>query len=78
MKLVQKAETVFGPMMSGQKYDKSVLNEFYAELSKDILQQKNRIGGDWAIALVVFKRECRDAIRFRNTSQIVYMFYLIF
>jgi len=63
VKLVQKAETVFGPMMSGQEYDKSVLNEFYAELSKDILQQKNRIGGDWAIALVVFKRECRDAIR---------------
>jgi len=63
VKLVQKAETVFGPMMMGQEYDKNILNEFYAELSKDILQQKQRIGGDWAIALVVFKREFRDTIR---------------
>ena len=66
MKLVQNAEKVWVPMMAGQEYDKNILNEFYAELSKDILQQKKRIGGNWAIALVVFKKELRDTIRFKN------------
>merc|ERR1712029_799196 len=53
--LVQKAQSLWGKLMSGQEYDK--------EMCKDITKQKERIGGDWAIAHVVFSREIRDMMR---------------
>lgn len=32
-------------------------------MSEDIRKEKERIGGDWAVAHVVLKRESRDLIR---------------
>ena len=49
--------------MSGQEYDKELFKNYYKEMCKDITKQKERIGGDWAIAHVVFSREIRDMMR---------------
>ena len=49
--------------MAGEEYDKQTLREYYAELSRDIAQQRRRVGGDWAVAHVVFSREIRDRMR---------------
>merc|ERR1711973_628606 len=55
--LVQKAQSLWGKLMSGQEYDKELFKNYYKEMCKDITKQKERIGGDWAIAHVVFSRE---------------------
>jgi len=61
--LVQKAQSLWGKLMSGQEYDKELFKNYYKEMCKDITKQKERIGGDWAIAHVVFSREIRDMMR---------------
>ena len=61
--IVQKASTIWGKLMSGQEYDKEVIRNYYIEMCNDITKQKERIGGDWAIAHVVFSREIRDMMR---------------
>ena len=52
--------------MAGLEYDKDVVNEYYAAMCKDIMEQKKRIGGDWAIAHVVFSRDVRDMMRYNR------------
>ena len=49
--------------MAGEEYDKQTLADYFAELSRDIAAQKQRVGGDWAVATVVFSREIRDMMR---------------
>ena len=49
--------------MAGVEYDKELLKQYYTAMCKDIISQKERIGGDWAIAHVVFSREVRDMMR---------------
>ena len=39
------------------------VKRFYRELTGDIRTQKERIGGHWAVAHVVFSREIRDMMR---------------
>ena len=63
MFIVQKAQSLWGKLMSGQEYDKELFKNYYKEMCKDITKQKERIGGDWAIAHVVFSREIRDMMR---------------
>ena len=54
---------MWGPLLAGEEYDKQTLAEYFAELSRDIAAQKKRVGGDWAVATVVFSREIRDMMR---------------
>ena len=60
---LKKSQEVFAPLMAGLEYDKSVIVEFYKMMCQDILDQKKRIGGTWAIAAVPFIREIRDVMR---------------
>ena len=60
---MKKCNEVWGPLMAGEEYDKQTLAEYFAELSRDIAAQKKRVGGDWAVATVVFSREIRDMMR---------------
>ena len=39
------------------------LKPFYELMCEDILRERKRIGGDWAVASVVFSREHRDLLR---------------
>jgi len=51
-----------GKLLTGD-YDKDLLNEFYRLLCDDIKKERVRIGGDWAIAQCVLKRDFRDFVR---------------
>merc|ERR1711936_657575 len=43
--------------------DMEVAKEFYGAMCEDIRKERTRIGGDWAIAACVLKKELRDFIR---------------
>ena len=60
---LKKSQEVFAPLMSGAEYDKSFIVEFYKMMCQDILDQKKRIGGTWAVAAVPFIRDIRDVMR---------------
>ena len=50
--------------MAGQEYDRDLLLEFYRNMFEDIAKQRKRIGGDWAIAHVIFGKDVKDLMRF--------------
>ena len=52
-----------GKCTAGQKIDNEALFPLYDAMGKDILREKKRIGGDWAIAHVVAARVTRDRLR---------------
>ena len=49
--------------MAGKEYDKELVAEYYTEMCQDIIKQKKRIGGDWAIAHVVFSMDVKNIMR---------------
>ena len=64
MKTLNGITSLFMDLMQGKGYDKELLKKFYTLQCEDILRERNRIGGDWAIATVSFTREMRDHIRY--------------
>ena len=50
-------------LMSGQELRTELILEFYEHLALDIRREKERIGGDFAIATFILKKEARDHIR---------------
>ena len=61
--LVKKTQEVWGPLMEGKEYDKDVVMEYYTAMAQDIRKQKERIGGNWAVAHVVFSKDARKVMR---------------
>ena len=61
---MQQAQELWGPLLAGQEYDQSVMSEYFRLMAEDIATQKKRIGGNWAVATVVFNRADRDLIRY--------------
>ena len=61
---MKQCQDMWGPLMAGQEYDQGVMSEYYRLLAEDIATQKKRIGGNWAVATVVFNRADRDVIRY--------------
>jgi len=53
----------FPKMMDGLEYDPDIMGEWYEEMAKDILKEKNKIGGTWAVAQAVPTRAMRDKIK---------------
>jgi len=53
----------FMKMFSGEEYDIEPIRGFYTGMCADILSERRRIGGDWAIAAVTLTRDMRDLIR---------------
>ena len=62
-KVVQACMPCWQALMAGQDYDKAAMAAYYTAMAQDIKTQKERIGGDWAVAHVVLKKEHREAIR---------------
>ena len=60
---MKKQAEVWAPLMAGEEYDQEAVKRFYRMMCEDILKQKQRIGGNWAIAHVVFSRIVRDTMR---------------
>ena len=61
--MLKRVNSEWGPLMKGDEYNKELIMEFYTEMARDIIRQRQRIGGDWAVANVVYSREIRDKIR---------------
>ena len=61
--IVQKSGQVFGQIMAQKPYDKELFKEHYRAIANDIKREKARIGGDFAIAHVVFSKDVRDLLR---------------
>ena len=53
----------FLDFIEGKDYDFEKVSKFYSAMCVDITNEKNRIGGDWAIAQAVPTRKFRDHIR---------------
>ena len=68
IEILRAVNAEWAPMMKGLDFNMDAVKRFYRELAMDIKTQKERIGGDWAVAHVVINREFRDLIRwwFRN------------
>ena len=50
-------------MAEGKWGDFSIMESCYKELCKDILNERKRMGGDWAIATALIDRQIRDYVR---------------
>ena len=61
--MIQRVMTVWGDMMAGKEYDTELMMEYFEHLALDIKREKKRIGGNFAIATVVFDRQGRDHLR---------------
>ena len=68
--MIREVNSEWAPMMQGLDFNMEAVRSFYRELAIDIKTQKQRIGGDWAVAHVLINREIRDMMRsvsvFRN------------
>ena len=67
----QRKEVVYRGMeawnkkvLAGMKdYDQAAIDDLHRAMAADIVRERQRIGGDWAVATVVFAREFRDLLR---------------
>ena len=59
---------VWSDMLQGKIYDKDLFAHFYRLMARDILSQKERIGGDWAIAMVLMTAQIRALLRSGTTT----------
>jgi len=73
IELCKNSNDMFEAMFKGEDYDKDILKKFYCGMCEDILRERTRIGGDWAIAGVAFTRELRDHIRSRLGPDLVFV-----
>ena len=63
--MIKGCSETWGKVMAGD-FDENtnkVLIEYYGAMCEDIKSLKKRIGGNWAIAHVVFSRIVRDTMR---------------
>ena len=60
---MKKMQGTWGNIMQGKDYDKEALLDFYRLLAADIGREKKRIGGDFAVATVIFTADMRAALR---------------
>ena len=63
LEICKKGNNGFMAMYKGEAFPSEIMKEFYTAMCNDILSERKRIGGDWAIAAVTMTREMRDHIR---------------
>ena len=61
--MLRRTLAVFGDVMAGRDYNMELLLEFYQHLALNIKSEKDRIGGDFAVATVLMNRRVRDHVR---------------
>ena len=71
--LFNVANDVFGAVLAGKDHDKEKANQVYTAMGEDIRREKERIGGDWAVAHVIMSREARDNLRKILGPQLVFI-----
>ena len=58
--IVKQSMKEWGKVVKGEDYN---LEEFYSIMCEDILKERKRVGGDWAVAQAVPTRKLRDLIK---------------
>ena len=53
--------------------DGSAMEPFYMVMAEDLVKQRNRLGGDWAIAQAVFSRKQREYLRQQLGPNLVFV-----
>ena len=64
--LIGKTHKLWRDVMAGKEFraeQTELMLEFYESLALDIGREKKRIGGDFAIATVILKKEAREHLR---------------
>ena len=61
--ICKKANDMFMETLKGESFNSEIMKEYYTSICADILSERKRIGGDWAIAAFTMTREMRDHIR---------------
>ena len=59
----KRSINAFREVLSGKKFNVEDFKEYYSCMCDDIISERKRIGGDWAVAGVAFTRGMRDHIR---------------
>merc|ERR1712192_179903 len=62
-KMVENVMNGYIAMIKGESWDKETLEEGQREMFKDIARERARLGGDWAIAGVLFTSKMREIAR---------------
>ena len=60
---IKKLQGTLSNFVQGKEFDKAALLEYYHLMAADIAKEKNRIGGGFAVAHVLFSADIRSAIR---------------
>ena len=63
-KVIAKVTPEYKKMVKGEAYNVEVLEEGMRENFKDVARERARLGGDWAIAGVLFTSKMRQMARF--------------
>jgi len=61
--ICDKAVKQWEGMLEGREVDEDALEGMYREMCKDISRERARLGGDWAIAVVLHSQSIRDFVR---------------
>ena len=61
--MIERTMVIWADMMAGKEYNVELMLEFYEHLALDIKREKKRIGGDFAIATVLLKKDARTLMR---------------
>ena len=56
-------EKLLHPFKIAKKEDHEALKKFYELICDDISSQRTRVGGDWAVAGILIKKDHRDLVR---------------
>ena len=67
------AETEFMTMLDGGEYDMEKICRCYSAMAKDILSERKRLGGDWAIAQAVPTRALREHLRSEMGPELIFV-----
>ena len=67
------ANDLSSAVMMGKEHDREEANKVYSAMAEDIKREKERIGGDWAVAHVVMTREARDNLRKILGPQLIFI-----
>ena len=68
-KTVEKIQDSFRAMIKGEAWDRETQEEGMREMFRDIARERARLGGDWAVAGVIFTSRLRQIARFSSTLQ---------
>ena len=63
LEILRKSRNLFDLMRAGKPVDMDNMKGFYTELFQDIKKQKERIGGNFAVAHVLIFKELKDLMR---------------